>query len=282
MKKGEKLVVINIRDRFFNYDEHIYKNQMTYDDFHNDVGYEAIVEALEEKYGLSKQLIDNIVKGNVPSELVDLLVRDYEQGVANRKTYYESNHNAPDSSSTESDSSSQNEQSQIEEFLKSDKVFTSHTPFFILTNDECIKASIDRDIDSVRYAGDVSLEIQNYAISKALEKDYVLHEKSMVFLKRDYNVVKNSISLNVKSADFVDWDGLSILNPKEDIDKLIDLLFEKGYVRSWRTSIFLLTNLKFVKYSIDQNVNMANYVLWDILESSISAEEMAELIEILK
>ena len=78
MKKGEKLVVINIRDRFFNYDEHIYKNQMTYDDFHNDVGYEAIVEALEEKYGLSKQLIDNIVKGNVPSELVDLLVRDYE------------------------------------------------------------------------------------------------------------------------------------------------------------------------------------------------------------
>ena len=97
------------------------------------------------------------------------------------------------------------EKQQINDFINLGGQLEEKTPDFIKRNNKCIKASIDRDIESIRFVSYISLEIENYIVNKAIEKGYILHSESPEFLCKNYYIVKNSINLDVQSADYVNW-----------------------------------------------------------------------------
>ena len=100
------------------------------------------------------------------------------------------------------------EEEIIATFLADESPFNWNSPKFLTNNEECIKASIERDIDSLYFVTSISPEIESYVISRALETGYVLHKFSHEFLKTNYEIIKNSINLDVTSADYVWWEEL--------------------------------------------------------------------------
>ena len=202
---------------------------------------EIIAHILMRRFGLSKHLINTVARcSSIPQEVVQVLEDEY--ACQEKKAF--------------GNLSEEEKQKKIDEFLKSNKAFDSRTPSFITDNIDCIKASIDRDIDSVLFSNSLSaeLELSEYIIRKALEKGYILHKDSPDFLTKEYEVALNSIKLDVDSADFVDWDRIGINDGSNlKTNSLIDAVLKGGYVISEYSNTFLKNNPKIALASIKKN-----------------------------
>ena len=167
-------------------------------------------------------------------------------------------------------------QSKIDEFLKSNKAFDARTPRFITENEECAKASIERDIDSYNFIGVPSANLKSIVSVKALTKRYILHGKSPFFLKENYAVALNSISLDVKSADYVEWYKIcSFDKSKTKTKNLIDKVVEKGYVLHEGSPYLLKKDNAVALKSINLDVNSADFFVWP---SSSNPDDVQNLI----
>ena len=141
----------------------------------------------------------------------------------------------------------------IEAFINSKCTFNRNTPGFIIRDVRCAEASIDREIESINYISDTSQELREYAISKAVEKDYILHRDSPRLLKESYEVAKKSISLDVNSADYVRWASIRDSGKLAEIESLIETVCENGYILSSSSTDFLRENAKVVLASVKRN-----------------------------
>ena len=86
-------------------------------------------------------------------------------------------------------------------------------------------------------------------INYALKNNYVLQRNSPLFLRSNYDVILNSIRLDVNSANYVNWE---VLSPTE-MTSLIQEVINCGYELSSQSCSFLYKNAKVVLNSIKRN-----------------------------
>lgn len=146
----------------------------------------------------------------------------------------------------------------INAFLNGNCIFDEETPSFILKNDECINAAIDRDVNSANYIEYFNPRLLERVRMMAINQKYILKPNSPAFLKNNYAIALNSIRQDANSANFVDWKSFS----KEDYDDLIEETIKSGYELSKTTNycIDLAENEKIVLNSIKRNPNTIQYV----------------------
>lgn len=138
----------------------------------------------------------------------------------------------------------------IESFINGNQVFNEETPSFLLMNDSCIKASIDRDINSIDFSLCLPSNLEDYIIEKAKKEHYILKKDSFDRIKSCYEIALNSIKCDVKSANFVLWKCIS----EEKRKILEDELIKNGYVLSKNSADFLTKNKRIVFRSIQKNL----------------------------
>lgn len=146
-------------------------------------------------------------------------------------------------------------QLMVESFVNSNQVFSEETPDFLLTNDSCIKASIDRDINSINFLLFLPPNLETYIIEKTKEEHFVLKENSLDCIRSCYEIVFHSIQHDVKSADFILWECIS----EEKRKTLIDKMIENGYVLSENSDSFLQRNQEVVMASIQKDLDSFQY-----------------------
>lgn len=140
-------------------------------------------------------------------------------------------------------------------FLDSNEPFDESTPMFLCSNKECIDASIERNIDSVRFVKNIGMDVIKKVMELVMEKDYILNENSPSFLRDDYDVVLKSIKSYVYSANYVNWDILS----DEKKNYLIDYLIKENYLLSYDSPKALSGNQDIVYNSIKNKISTIRY-----------------------
>lgn len=148
----------------------------------------------------------------------------------------------------------------IDAFIGRENAFNEDTPVFIMENPECVKIAIEKDINSIDYMQTVDSEIESYVIEKALKKDFILKKYSPEFLKDNFSIALNSIKLDVKTADYVDWYSFSDM----EASLLVDEVIKSGYTLSWSSHEFLTNNLKIVLDSIKKDKDNVKFVSADM------------------
>ncbi len=156
----------------------------------------------------------------------------------------------------------------IESFLKIKATINSFTPSFIKEDSRCIAASIENDINSIDYIDEFSKELEDTIIDIVLKKGYILNKKSPDFLKVNYDICMNSIKLDVRSANHVDWDFFNLR--KDLLKSLVQETVDRGYILSIDSHEFLRNRHKVVMNSIKLDINSGKY----ISESEINNSEV--------
>lgn len=148
------------------------------------------------------------------------------------------------------------EQLLIELFIMSDIPFNENTPDFIINNSECIKCALNRDINSINFIKEVDSILESYITQKALDHNFILKEESPIYLKNNFDIALNSIRLDYKSVDYIDWDYFS-----EDYKNiLVDEIIKSQYVLSSSSHSFLANNVKVIHASIERDKTSSQYV----------------------
>lgn len=154
----------------------------------------------------------------------------------------------------------------IKLFINLKRKFNKYTPNFILEDSECIRVSINNDLNNVKYIQEENLDdsLEEEIINRMLKSDVVLTKDSPEFLCRNFLVAKRSILLNIKSADYIDWFCLI----EQESNELINILIENGYKLHAKSHIFLKNNVEIVLKSLKENINNINYASELIKEDS--------------
>jgi len=151
----------------------------------------------------------------------------------------------------------------IDAFIIGKNSINKKTPKFIAENPVCIKLSIERDINSINYISYKNINVKNYIIDKAINKEYILSDNSPSFLRKNFQVAQNSIKKNIKTINFIDWEELN----NEDTSKLINTLINKGYILSKNSPTFLKNNVDLALNSIKKDINCVNYVTEEVMNN---------------
>ena len=156
----------------------------------------------------------------------------------------------------------------IKSFLEIKATINSFTPSFIKEDSRCITASIENDINSIDYIDEFSKELEDTIIDIVLKKGYILNKKSPDFLKVNYDICMNSIKLDVRSANHVDWDFFNLR--KDLLKSLVQEIVDRGYILSIDSHEFLRNRHKVVMNSIKLDITSGKY----ISESEINNSEV--------
>lgn len=140
-------------------------------------------------------------------------------------------------------------------FVNSNTIFNEDTPDFIKGDISCMKASISRNVDSIKYINKIPNEIKNYIIIEAIKQKYVIRENSPYFLRSNYKIILNSIRIDARSADHTIW---FYLNDNEK-EKLISELLQSDYILSKKYNSYLYNNRDIVLNSIKKDINSFKY-----------------------
>lgn len=110
----------------------------------------------------------------------------------------------------------------VEEAKRQNYTLTLDTPLFIKSNIELIKISIQNDINTINLVPNSAWtsELIDFALSLVLTTKYVIEIGSPDFLKKNLEVIKQSIKLNPQSFDLVKYRNLN----QEQINELMLLL----------------------------------------------------------
>ena len=139
----------------------------------------------------------------------------------------------------------------IDIFKNINGVFTEDTPTIITNDFECIKLAVSSDVNSLDYVKNIYGEIENYVVEEAIKRNYVLKKNSPIYLKNNFLVVLNSIRLDCRSADYIDWYSF----PRDKSDLLVDEVLKSGYILTNDSNTFLIDNLKIVLDSLKKDIN---------------------------
>lgn len=151
--------------------------------------------------------------------------------------------------------SKEEENELINVFLNGDCIFNRDTPLLFLDNIDCINKALEQNIDNVNYIENVTPEIQKRVVKQAIRKNYILKVNSPSFLKNNYIIAKNSIRLDVDSANFIDWEAMN----KEEFDSLINEAINRGYMLKKNSNIILCDNNDIVLNSIMKDIKTLRY-----------------------
>lgn len=147
----------------------------------------------------------------------------------------------------------------IESFKSSKVPFDSSTPNIIKEDLECIVLSISIDLDSLSfldYFYQVTTDLKNIISDLAKKQNYVLNENSSSILRRNFEVALNSIKLDIRSADYVEYEYLW---PKES-NTLIEMLSKSNYSLSESTPEFLLNSEAICLTSLKNDFTSVKYI----------------------
>lgn len=161
-----------------------------------------------------------------------------------------------------------NEQKEIivKLFIDLKRKFNKRTLNFILENSECIRVAIKNDINSVKYVREENIdsELEDEIIDEVKKCEFILSKDSPNFICRNFLIVKKSVMLNIKSADYVDWFTLT----EQESEELIKILLDKEYKLHAKSNMFLKNNVEIVLRSLKENINNINYASELIKEDS--------------
>ena len=144
----------------------------------------------------------------------------------------------------------------IKKFIENKYPFNDNTPHFIRWNLECIKVAIEEDIYSIEYiTPNIPEELHSRIIELAILNKYILNEKSTLFLKSSYSVAKSSITANIYSADYIDWNSMNNIQTEE----LKKHLINNGYILNENSCNELRACNDIIFNSIKKDVKLIEY-----------------------
>lgn len=143
----------------------------------------------------------------------------------------------------------------VEAFLTSNNIFDEETPDFILKNNDCINAAIERNIYSANFVENLTPELSEKVLNLAINSQHILTSDSPVLLKRNYDIALSSIRQDSNSANHVDWDYMT----KKDFDSLMQEAAKAGYELSSESCYALINNPNIVLNSIKKNMDTLIY-----------------------
>ena len=85
----------------------------------------------------------------------------------------------------------------IEAFLASDFAFDKNTPRIIIDDSSCIIAAIKRNVNSIDFIPSFTRDLAELVTQTVLDSNYVINEKSPIFVKNNFAIVLKSINLIV-------------------------------------------------------------------------------------
>ncbi len=149
----------------------------------------------------------------------------------------------------------------IKTFINSGKAFDDVTPLVILNDLKCIKHSLNLDINSANFLGNVSDDVKKEVLLLVLSKDFVINANTPEFLLSNYDVCKHSILINPQSANYVSW--LDI--PLDKRDKLVEYVMQSKYEFNSDSCSFLKQCIPVVLKALKKDINNAELLNEDVL-----------------
>lgn len=148
----------------------------------------------------------------------------------------------------------------IEAFLASDFAFDKNTPKIIIDDSSCIIAAIRRDVKSIDFIPNFTKDLTELVTQTVLDSDYVINEKSPIFVKNNFAIVLKSINLNVNSANYMAWSRFTS-NQKEQITAAI---IKGKYRLTSKSPLFLTGNIPVVLSSLDLDSKTSTHIARDV------------------
>ena len=144
-------------------------------------------------------------------------------------------------------------------FIDSKDAFHLNTPKIITSDRECFKAALEISIDSIDYTFLAEEEeFEDRIIELAKKQKYILKEISPCYLKSNYEVSLNSLSLDVNSADWIEW--YCFEDKPEELNNLLEIIIKNGkYELSYNSHDILCKNRDIIMCSIKRDVDTFHY-----------------------
>ena len=143
----------------------------------------------------------------------------------------------------------------INSFLNNEQAICSKTPCFILNNIDCIKKSLDIDIDSVQFLSNVEKEQEEFVLKYFIDNKICFKKSYPAYIKSNVEIIKNSICTDVNIADYIIWEGIK----ESDAIELVDEIIKLGYVLKDNSCTYLKKCTKVILVSIDKDINLIEY-----------------------
>lgn len=143
----------------------------------------------------------------------------------------------------------------INAFKESNNVFNSNTPSFIISDIECVKLSIMRDINSVDFIKETN-GLKDFIIDKVLNSNYIIGKKTPNYIKSNFQIVLRSIKQNIFLVNELNFYDFS----KKEVNKIIDEIKNSNYYLTEHSPFFLKSNYDVSMVSIKNNINSAKYL----------------------
>lgn len=154
------------------------------------------------------------------------------------------------------------EQLLIDIFLKECNEVTEDTPYLFFYNKDCIKKILKRNIYQIDSFPVFFMENDRYILDILKEKHYIIHKNSPFFIRKDFEIVLDSIKHNKDVVNFIEWDSFS----KEQVEKLIHQLLFSGYVLGKESPMVLKKNKLIALNSLQKDKKSINYIHRDLLD----------------
>ena len=149
--------------------------------------------------------------------------------------------------------------------LKNGYVLTSDSPRFLRTNVDLIKQSAEKDINSINFVpSDVwTNELASFVYQLALKNGYVLTSDSPSFLKSNFEMVKQTLRLDINSGRNIIWNKFQ----PEELDAIERYIVENhlDYIIDFNSPINFKRNIDICIISAKNDSNCVNYFDWDYL-----------------
>lgn len=157
-------------------------------------------------------------------------------------------------------------QTAIIEAKKQGYVFHSGTPLFMLQNPQLIKQSIEKDINTIVFVpyDAITNDLVSYAITLALNNNYILSSASPTFLKTNIEIIKQTLRLDKNSGINVIWDEITPEQLTEIEKYIIDNKLD--YIMNAKSPAYFKRNVDLCIISAKNDPKSVSYFDWDYID----------------
>lgn len=145
-----------------------------------------------------------------------------------------------------------------EEFLKGSRVLERDTPTFLKSDIDIIRASLKRDISSVRYAIFKTEEAKEIAIEEAKRQGFTFQADTPMFMLQNHDLIKLSAQRDINSINFVPNDVWT----NELATFVYSLALKNNYVLSSDSPRFFKANAEIIKQSLKLDSASSIHIIW--------------------
>lgn len=148
------------------------------------------------------------------------------------------------------------------------KVSPSPTYNAELSNPESIKRLIEKDINLINSIPKslITNDLLPYVINLAKNNNYTLSEHSPMFLRKNFEIIKQTLKLDKESATWIIWDGLSM----DEINSIERYIVENSidYIINYRSPASFKKNIDICIISIKNDPNSVRNFNWEYFEKN--------------